>query len=325
MIGKSGKLLVLLYVGFLIVLFLMCSTDLIIKEPEKEIYQISVIVEDVRDDNYSNFRKGMDQAAVEFNADVRLITLYEKLDADQQMEFISREQQDGADALIVVPVDEKEVEDALEDKQVTIPMVILNAGPAESTAAGMITVDYREMGRQVAEQIHQQITVDSPVIVLSEPDGQSIMSRRFLEGAISVLEQEGYSCQIVAAEESHGWKAAMEELRTLPWGQATILAESPELLTEAAGILADDPVFAEWVQGLYGRGSTITILSELDRELISGICITDEFSRGYFSVYMAMQALEDSGNRLPMVLNSYYIEKQDLRKPEYEKMLFPVE
>ena len=84
MIGKRGKLLLLLYVLVLIILFLMCSTDLLIKEPDKEIYQIAVIIEDIRDDNYSNFRKGMDQAAVELNADVRFITLYEKQDADQQ-------------------------------------------------------------------------------------------------------------------------------------------------------------------------------------------------------------------------------------------------
>ena len=59
MIGKRGKLLVVLYVVFLAVLFLMCSTDLIIREPEKEIYQVAVIIEEERDDNYGNFRKGM--------------------------------------------------------------------------------------------------------------------------------------------------------------------------------------------------------------------------------------------------------------------------
>ena len=87
MIGKRGKLLIVLYMIFLVILFLMCSTDLIIREPEKEVYQIAVIVEDARDDNYGNFRKGMDQAAVEFNADVRFITLYEEMDAGQQLDL----------------------------------------------------------------------------------------------------------------------------------------------------------------------------------------------------------------------------------------------
>ena len=125
MIGKKGKLLLFCYMIFLVVLFLMCSTDLIIREPEQEVYQIAVIIEDASDNNYSNFRKGMDQAAVELNADVRFITLYEKLEPDQQIEFIMREQQDGADALIVAPVDEQKLFDALSQKQITVPTVLL--------------------------------------------------------------------------------------------------------------------------------------------------------------------------------------------------------
>ena len=106
MIGRRGKALIIVYVAFLAVLLLMCSTDLIIREPEREVYQVAVIIEDMRSDNYSNFRKGMDQAAMEFNVDVHFITLYEKLDAAQQMELMEREEQDGADALVVVPADE---------------------------------------------------------------------------------------------------------------------------------------------------------------------------------------------------------------------------
>ena len=128
MIGKRGKWMIVLYMIFLLVLFLMCSTDLIIREPERDVYQIAVIIEDSRDDNYVNFRKGMDQAAMEFQADVHFITLYEKMDADQQMELILREQQDGADALIIVPADEDRVVSALAQGQVFVPAVLLGTG-----------------------------------------------------------------------------------------------------------------------------------------------------------------------------------------------------
>ena len=59
-------------------LFLLSSTDLIIKEEEAGIYPISVIVGDTTDDQYVNFRKGMERAAIELNGDVSFITLYEK-------------------------------------------------------------------------------------------------------------------------------------------------------------------------------------------------------------------------------------------------------
>ena len=79
MINKSGKVLVGVYVVCLVVLFLMCSTDLIIREPEREIYQIAVIIEDVRSDNYGNFRKGMDQGAAEFNAAAGILRISQRM------------------------------------------------------------------------------------------------------------------------------------------------------------------------------------------------------------------------------------------------------
>ena len=140
MIGRSGKVMIVLYIVCLVVLFLMCSTDLIIREPERQIYQIAVIIEDVRSDNYSNFRKGMDLAAAELNADVQLITLYEKLDVKEQMDLMDREQQDGTDALIVVPVEEEQVS----ARQMTIPVILMRAGVAEAAGAGNVIVEDRK-------------------------------------------------------------------------------------------------------------------------------------------------------------------------------------
>lgn len=320
MIGKRGKLLIVLYMIFLVILFLMCSTDLIIREPEKEVYQIAVIVEDARDDNYGNFRKGMDQAAVEFNADVRFITLYEEMDAGQQLDLIDRERQDGADALIVAPVDEK-VLAAASGKQGSAPMVLLGIGePEEKTAA--VVVDYRKMGEQLAEEMKKRIPAGSHVLILAEAHERSAAAEDFLQGAEAVLEDGGYDCRRVRPEGEEGYR---EVLEALPEGKAVILAGTPEALAEAGGILEEDPVLAGCVQGLYGRGSTMAALNDLDSGIVTGICVTDEFSRGYFSVQMAIEALEKRGGHDPLVMESYYIEKKDLRKSEYEKMLFPME
>ena len=322
MIGKKGKVLIFLYLIFLVILFLMCSTDLIIREPEKEVYKVAVIIEDVRDDNYGNFRKGMDQAAIELNADVRFITLYEKLNADGQMELLEREQQDGVDALIVAPVDEQRVVDALQDNLVTVPTVILGSGQAEETSAGMVTIDYREMGRMLAEKMKEQIPENGSVLFLEDASGKSSGGSSFLAELTAVLEGSGYSCEF---EEPAGEDEYREILESLPEQGAVIVAGSPEVLTETARVLEEENRFSDRVAGLYGRGNTLAILDDLDSGLITGLCVTDEFSRGYFSVCMAVGALERGGDRDSMVMDSYYIEKEDLREPKYEKMLFPVE
>lgn len=317
--------MILFYMIFLAILFLMCSTDLIIREPEKEIYQIAVIIEDVRDDNYSNFRKGMDQAAIEFNADVRFITLYEKYNADQQMELIDREQQDGADGLIVAPVDESRVVSALIEKQANVPVVLLGSGFMGQEIAEAVVIDYKAMGEKLAGHMVEDMDRDCLVLMLSNEKNQSIMSSRFLEGAAEVLEHEGYTCRIGEWREGQGMEVLAEMLGELSGKQAVILAESPEILTEAAGSLADNPLLTIGIRGLYGRGSTMAILNYLDREVIAGVCVTDEFSTGYFSVQRIIEALEGLRGQEPVKMESYFIQKKNLREPAYEKMLFPIE
>lgn len=322
MIGKKSKVLIFLYLIFLAVLFLMCSTDLIIREPEKEVYEVAVIIEDVRDDNYGNFRKGMDQAAIEFNADVRFITLYERLNAEGQMELMEREQQDGVDALIVAPVEEQRVADALRENQVTVPAVIVGTGSVQEETAGMITIDYRAMGAKLAEEIKRNTAKDCLVLLVEDTGGKSEAGGSFLAGATEVLEQSGYNCKL---EEPAGEEAYREMLKALPEQGTVVVAGSPEALTEAAGALEKDSSLLRRISGLYGRGNTPAILDDLDSGLITGLCVTDEFSRGYFSVCMAVGELEKAGTGKTMTMDSYYIEKKDLREPKYEKMLFPVE
>ncbi len=319
MIGRSGKVMIVLYIVCLVVLFLMCSTDLIIREPERQIYQIAVIIEDVRSDNYSNFRKGMDLAAAELNADVRLITLYEKLDVKEQMDLMDREQQDGTDALIVVPVEEEQVS----ARQMTIPVILMRAGVAEAAGAGNVIVDYEKMGEQLAREILKEQPADVPVYVLTDPAGQSDMDRLFLKGSDAVFQEAGRSVQRILLGEEERFYTMLEQ----PGAEAqkvVILAENQDILTEAAGVVAGSEAVADAVGGLYGRGTTMAILNYLDRGVITGICVTDEFSVGYYSVREAVRALEGAGS-VPTVMESYYIDKKDLRDPAFEKMLFPIE
>ena len=106
--------------------------------------------------------------------------------------------------------------------------------------------------------------------------------------------------------------------------KVVLLAENPEILTEVSGFLAENPTVADHVCGLYGRGNTVPILNNLDSGRVSGICVTDDFSIGYLSVRAAVQVLERADS-IPVTADIYYVEKENLREPDYEKLLFPIE
>ena len=90
----------------LVMLYLLSSTDRLIKEKKREICRISVIIDNVNDNYYGSFRAGMDMAEKKYQADVNFITLYAENDEEQQEELIVREIKDGANAIILAPVRE---------------------------------------------------------------------------------------------------------------------------------------------------------------------------------------------------------------------------
>ena len=59
---RREKMIWSLLAGVLVLLFLLSSTDLIIKEKKTEIYPISIVIGDTTDDYYTNFRKGVDKS-----------------------------------------------------------------------------------------------------------------------------------------------------------------------------------------------------------------------------------------------------------------------
>ena len=316
-----------LWLGFgiiLILLYLLSSTDLIIKERKTEVYPVSVILDDATDESYQNFKKGVDRAAIELNVDVSLITLYEGGDAAQQIERMAREQQDGAKALIVMPVEENALEDALADKRVQIPLVLVNSELPRDKVSSVVTTDYDAMGRNLAEQVLAEHGNSVPVY-LFYARGESAARKHFQDGVESVLQAGG--CEIHRFSR-HGDSSFRQEIEALVYPesrQAVIIALDPETLLEAAQILADSSVYLEHVSGLYGRGTTTPVLNYLDRGIITGLCVTDDFSTGYLSVKRAVEILSNQKLEEETVLDSYYISKDDLRRPEYEKMLYPIE
>lgn len=323
MITRKEKLLWLGYGIILVLLFLLSSTDLIIKEEKREIYPISVIVEDTSDINYVNFRKGMEQAAIERNADISFITLYEAGSASQQQELIAREQQAGASALIVAPAQGGEIPEDL-SRLADIPVVMVWTGQEPEQAEALVTTDFAQMGRDMAGQIAQSYDRDIPVYLIGRTlkhEGTESFERTLEEE----LESRGFTICLFLEEDGNTYRTVLEQAISQEPKGAVIVGLDPDSLREAASVLKSDEKLRSYVRGLYGRGSAQEILEALDRGIIRGICATDEFSAGYLSVCRAVEAVSGQRPQKRTVLDHYYIEKKDLRRPKYETMLYPIE
>lgn len=332
---RQEKIIWSLLAGVLIILFLLSSTDLIIKEKKTEIYPISVIIGDTTDDYYTNFRKGVDKAADECHVDVNFITLYEKGDVAEQIELLKREVDDGAKAVVLVPLKQLECSAILDRMVLGSPLIVMgNIFPGDWAMAG-ISQDSREAGKMLGEAIVRENIPDKPILLFTEGLEYGY-NREVYDGILPVLSQAGFTVRLyekegkgivsaTAAGSGDVFRRTLEETVYSDGGEAIIAALDVQSLDVTADIIAGSPVYETRITGLYGFGSTTKILNQLDRGVIKGLVVTNKFDAGYLSIVKAIEAIEKRGDREQITLESYYIEKENLKETRFEKMLYPIE
>lgn len=307
----------------LVLLYLMSSTNLIIREKKVEIYPVSVIVEDSSDEDYEKLRKGMDQAAKDYHVDLNFITLYKRNDQDQQLRLVAREISDGANAVILSPAKPLEAEIALDEMVLNSPVVVLgNLVPNTRVLAG-ISIDYMEAGKllgQAAGKDGGQL----PVYLITE--GLEFgYAKEVYDGIIQVLGRER-KAELFPLKEEGDCQKLMESLVYPRCRKAVFIALDEKSLMEAAQALESSSVYQNQVAGLYGIGGTTRILNTLDKGIIRGLVVHNWFDEGYLSVEKAVEAIQNGGGAKEQIrMEAFYITREDLRNPAYEKMLYPID
>lgn len=313
-----------IFAGVLALLFLLSSTDLIIKEKKQEVYTVSVLVADASDEYYTNFRKGMDKAAEKFHADVSFISLYHANSAEEQIGLLQREIRDGAEAVILAPVNETEIVMKLDEISPNCPIVLMGSSSVSDAVASTISIDGYETGRTLAEKIAERESRDIPVWIFAEGLSYTGISDLY-DGVRSVLEEEGFTLRLLEKENVDTFRSVIEGTVYPEASEVTIIALDTAALGEAAATIEGSSVYREHVTGLYGIGSTIGILRQLDRGIISGLMVSNQYDTGYLSVRLAVEAASGVRLKEQMQTETLYIEKDDLKNREYEQLLYPIE
>lgn len=321
---NKGKILWCIWAGILVLLFLISSTDLIIKEKKIEVYPVSVIIEGDNDDYYVNFKKGMDQAAEEFHADVSFITLYADHDQAQQWEMVKREIKDGTRAVILAPVKPGESVNNLESLSAGCPFVLLGQPPDSGKEADTIGVDGREVGKLLGEAAASKTPKDVPVYLFCRGMEYGDVSQVY-EGVRTVLDEHGYHYRLVENKSQDTYLQAIQETDRPGGGRITIIALDVQSLDQAVRILEENTIYKSRVTGLYGAGSTTSLLRALDDGIVTGMTAYNQFDEGYLSVKQAVEAIQGVRRKKQIRLTAIYVDKETLGDKTYEKMLYPIE
>lgn len=96
-------------------------------------------------------------------------------------------------------------------------------------------------------------------------------------------------------------------------------------LDQATRILEENTIYQGRVAGLYGAGSTTSLLRALDKGIVTGMTAYNQFDEGYLSVKQAVEAIQGTRQKQQTMLEAIYVDEDKLRDKTYEKMLYPIE
>ena len=320
--NKPKRIFYIAGFALLVLLFLASVTDLFFQEQDARVYAVSVIIDDTSDDFWINFKKGMDQAAADYNVDISFVTLYDNSNEQnfQQTELIRREIEDGAQALVLCAADSMKMAQSLSDMEPEVPVIAVQHAIPYQGVSSSILPDNQEMGRLLAEQIGREEDRGKKVYAIAPQMVQDSLRERYqkLEEALTA---EGFQVILITGQEPGTAEALVR--------QATENRESCVMVGLDAAVLLD---VADWVEeyygnyliSVYGFGHNARILDMMEHEKIDGIGVTDDYVMGYLSIQNAVASLNREETPGVCRLNGYLATGDRMYEEELSRILFPI-
>ena len=190
-------------------------------EPEQsrkgtELVEVSVVLRQEDTTLWSTARQGMEQAAADLGAELRLLTLESAGSAEEQADLLQREVAGGAGAVVLVPADTDVLGDVVKDLGTQVPVVTMETDMEPWGACAFVGMDNAALGSALGQAALNGALRGKTVLLIDSVGGHGGVQER-LEAAASVLEAAGRTVRVCRAENGESLReavaAAVERLR----------------------------------------------------------------------------------------------------------------
>lgn len=284
------------------------------KAPDK----VSVILENAGDSQWSALKYGLKMAAEEQGIELAVVDVEEGLDAEAQKKVLEREIEDGADALIVQPVLDKNDQEVLKkiEKRVPVMLVGYEAEKGETRYdLPVIKEDNYEMGQALAEEMLKDfegnIEEKKIGLLLASTDSNMLSSREC--GFKDALEDKNANILELSLDSFLNREENTESKVDI------VIALDDSNLTAIGEYLASSQPHGEL---LYGIGQSTEAIYYLDKGIAECVVVPDEFNVGYQSLSEVARKLDHYFENMKKQTVSYsVIRKETLFSKENQELL----
>ena len=285
---------------------------------KKALDKVSVILENAGDSQWSALKYGLKMAAEEEGIELAVVDVEEGLDAEAQKKVFEREIEDGADALIVQPVLDKNDQEVLKkiEKRVPVMLVGYEAEKGETRYdLPVIKEDNYEMGQALAEEMLKDfegnIEEKKIGLLLASTDSNMLSSREC--GFKDALEDKNANSLELSLD------SLLDREENTESKVDIVIALDDSNLTAIGEYLASSQPHGEL---LYGIGQSTEAIYYLDKGIAECVVVPDEFNVGYQSLSEVARKLDHYFENMKKQTVSYsVIRKETLFSKENQELL----
>ena len=302
----------------LMIMVIGLALMMILGQNKKALDKVSVILENAGDSQWSALKYGLKMAAEEEGIELAVVDVEEGLDAEAQKKVFEREIEDGADALIVQPVLDKNDQEVLKkiEKRVPVMLVGYEAEKGETRYdLPVIKEDNYEMGQALAEEMLKDfegnIEEKKIGLLLASTDSNMLSSREC--GFKDALEDKNANILELSLDSFLNREENTESKVDI------VIALDDSNLTAIGEYLASSQPHGEL---LYGIGQSTEAIYYLDKGIAECVVVPDEFNVGYQSLSEVARKLDHYFENMKKQTVSYsVIRKETLFSKENQELL----
>ena len=302
----------------LMIMVIGLALMMILGQNKKALDKVSVILENAGDSQWSALKYGLKMAAEEEGIELAVVDVEEGLDAEAQKKVLEREIEDGADALIVQPVLDKNDQEVLKkiEKRVPVMLVGYEAEKGETRYdLPVIKEDNYEMGQALAEEMLKDfegnIEEKKIGLLLASTDSNMLSSREC--GFKDALEDKNANILELSLD------ALLNREENTESKVDIVIALDDSNLTAIGEYLASSQPHGEL---LYGIGQSTEAIYYLDKGIAECVVVPDEFNVGYQSLSEVARKLDHYFENMKKQTVSYsVIRKETMFSKENQELL----
>lgn len=274
-------------------------------------YQISVIVENADDKQWSAFKYGLKMAAEDKGAEMVMVSTGAALSQEEEKKLIEEEIKNGADGVIIQPVSGEDTQQILKKFSNKAEIMLIDDTLSDTEEFPVIQPDAYAMGKALAEEL------------LKDYGGN-------LEGkTLGILtREEGLKS---SAEKEKGFTETLQNTGVeILWSDTQITEKMPEAdfvvaLDDNSFRVAGERAAANNLHGaiVYGIGNSAQSVYYLDMGIAECLVIPDTFNVGYQSLTELVNKLEKAFYEYENQEISYTVmRKENMFSKENQEVIF---